>query len=551
MVSVTAKGEATISHLPAEVLLLVFKIYSMVEWRGGDVPWIKITHVCRAWRETALSAAALWSYIRLTPSTALDRVAAWLERSQRTPLTVISLFSLNVRRNPQENDINELIMRQLDRIRELEMYLPDATAIQSVDAMSNYPQLRSFACYLMLDAPHDTEFPLLPYFDTMFPNLTSLAVRNFRINIGAGQFPANLTSLILFEGNPATYATAGQVLDILRRLPLLEEFTIGKGKLLDEGVLSLASVSLSTVNLPHLRHLSIAEHIRPFIHLITHLAVPKGLHFHMNIQVTPDSMPIIASTAATSVIANWIKQVNLPWHTACFQLEAFSDEDDEGSGASDSLMFTASSVGDATALFGSHRQDLSSLTLEEAEPAMDGFWDDGYMDMLFHAFDYSSVKTLVVNADEGRPNISMTFSKFEQVETLYVVGNSMSCATDCLGFFDQRHTQEKLVFPRLKTLYLCDLYFEDYGSGESDQFYIREMLVDRARKGARLERLVIGECREVELEDFSELGNSIAVAWATEEELKVVYDRSERSVDELAVQEGIQQVSYSDDGEYE
>ncbi|KAI0798548.1 hypothetical protein BC629DRAFT_1592122 [Irpex lacteus] len=541
------EGQVAIDHLPTEVLVLIFKIYSMIEWKGGDVPWIKITHICRAWRNLALSTAVLWNYIRIGPTTTLERVATWLERSQQAPLTVVSLFTLNVTPNPQEVDINEIIIGQLGRIRELQMYLPDPAILGSTRAPA-YPQLRSLSVNSTLDSPHGTPFLLLPHLDATFPDLQSLTLRNYALDIGSGRFPSSLTSLTLFEGIPTANGTVEEVLQLLSRLPLLEEFTIGKAKLHQDPLFMSTAASLPSVVLPHLRYLSISEEIRPCIELITHLTVPKGLCFNLSIQVTADSAPVIASAATTSALLAWVQQVSEPWRTVCFEAELLGDIDDvevEDDAVADSLTFTASSREDARSVLAweapsSHQ---SRIVLDELDPSMEALRDHEFLNALVGAFDYSHVKTLVLKPQEFLFPLRETFvTKLNTVETIYIIGDGSADTSEFAFFLGPHPSTPRPIFPALKTLYVSGIYYQDL----REKVQILKILCDRARQRSALQRLVLGKFsgpERVALEDFAELQGSTTVVWATEEELATIYNWSGRSVDELAVLEGVRRAT--------
>ncbi|KAA1478983.1 hypothetical protein DENSPDRAFT_750428, partial [Dentipellis sp. KUC8613] len=90
------------SHLPAEVLVRIFVSLRQIEpskvvpkclcephlrgFRGTVIGWLKVTHVCRQWREAALAHPALWSDIIFTLGTKWrDEM---LRRSRMAPLDV-------------------------------------------------------------------------------------------------------------------------------------------------------------------------------------------------------------------------------------------------------------------------------------------------------------------------------------------------------------------------------------------------------------------------------------------------------------------------------
>ena len=77
---------ARISRLPGEVLSDIFSNVSISALNGdGILTWIHVTHVCRRWRETALSHPRLWSHINFTK---LKPVASAeiLSRAKMAPL---------------------------------------------------------------------------------------------------------------------------------------------------------------------------------------------------------------------------------------------------------------------------------------------------------------------------------------------------------------------------------------------------------------------------------------------------------------------------------
>ena len=62
-----------ISQLPPEFLVLIFSFFApfACDEEVGYLQLLRITHVCRQWRETALNYPHLWSYIyftKLTPA---------------------------------------------------------------------------------------------------------------------------------------------------------------------------------------------------------------------------------------------------------------------------------------------------------------------------------------------------------------------------------------------------------------------------------------------------------------------------------------------------
>ncbi|EPS94734.1 hypothetical protein FOMPIDRAFT_1054808 [Fomitopsis schrenkii] len=133
-----------ISNLPSELLREVFFHLAgsrgcgrlqPANWRKGHpYRWIRVTHVCKQWREVALSCPALWSHIAVT--TRRELMTALLERSRALPLSVALApdpdqdsrhpydahpYDAYPYRRPTTNTMGtaELILSQLRRIRTL------------------------------------------------------------------------------------------------------------------------------------------------------------------------------------------------------------------------------------------------------------------------------------------------------------------------------------------------------------------------------------------------------------------------------------------------
>ena len=79
---------APISRLPCEVLATIFSFLPIISWNeGSDVlTWIYVAHVCRRWRETALSYPRFGSYINITNLTSIGLIEIVLSRAKMAPL---------------------------------------------------------------------------------------------------------------------------------------------------------------------------------------------------------------------------------------------------------------------------------------------------------------------------------------------------------------------------------------------------------------------------------------------------------------------------------
>ncbi|TFY67009.1 hypothetical protein EVG20_g4097 [Dentipellis fragilis] len=103
--------------LPPEILVLIFSFLSLssLPTRSRsriDLGWIRVTHVCRRWREVALSASILWTRVDdLGPYW----TALCLERARNAPLRLLFFFPSS-RTFPKVRDIADRFpqFRQLE-----------------------------------------------------------------------------------------------------------------------------------------------------------------------------------------------------------------------------------------------------------------------------------------------------------------------------------------------------------------------------------------------------------------------------------------------------
>src|ERR1700733_8430654 len=79
-----------ISLLPPEILARVFHLLVHEEWPLAglrNLGWIKVTHVCRHWRQIALDHSTLWGKIWGTPINA-KWISEMLARAKNAPLDI-------------------------------------------------------------------------------------------------------------------------------------------------------------------------------------------------------------------------------------------------------------------------------------------------------------------------------------------------------------------------------------------------------------------------------------------------------------------------------
>ncbi|KAJ7761236.1 hypothetical protein DFH07DRAFT_815797 [Mycena maculata] len=211
---------SAIRHIPPELLCHIFSLATSATGRIGedivDIPPWDIIHVCRSWRQTALSYPVLWSVIEISPYTAFstDMIEAQLSWSGDTPLAIYQWGGIG---DPKDVDprLLDLVVAQCSRWRILHLkQIPDANFDWIRQTRGNLPSLE----VLEVLAPNAT----VP---DIFSNATSLR----RVTLCEQNFQCSSPSLILPWGQITHYRgshSAQRQLEILNVMPNLRQCSI-------------------------------------------------------------------------------------------------------------------------------------------------------------------------------------------------------------------------------------------------------------------------------------------------------------------------------------
>lgn len=273
---------------PSELLAQVFLWYILDLYRFDTGlalhrGLLTIRHVCRTWRAAALEHPILSSFIPIThPSLVQDLFAT----SESLPLHVCEELGPSVSISVSM-ELRRLILRHIERVQSAQL----AVTNELVDPQRSPDNVRSgesplhslLLCYIL--PPHGwTPAPFLP--NVNFPELVDLSCYFGPLSCFSKQMKAPSLRRLDVQNphtSPTTTHSNGDILSILRGLPLLEELLLRNvgfdSTLLADG--APAAALQPTVNLPCLRLLTIydrsLEPVLSFVHQISYPATTSVL----------------------------------------------------------------------------------------------------------------------------------------------------------------------------------------------------------------------------------------------------------------------------------
>ena len=207
---------AKINGLPPEMLAAIF-VYLSKQAPGHVAPYfvqdlISVTHVCRSWRQAAITAPELWSEVTMTN---LEMIKVFLKRSGAVPLNV----SLRLSSETEDDELFKAVVLHTHRFRRLLAFGHVGlirTDVNLIPFTKPAPLLENLVIhFLMGNQP-------AVLFDDQTPRLHQLVLfsRGFWLQNHLG----NLTSLsVTLFYNTWAHSDLLPFFDMLRRCPVLEE----------------------------------------------------------------------------------------------------------------------------------------------------------------------------------------------------------------------------------------------------------------------------------------------------------------------------------------
>ncbi|EJC98305.1 uncharacterized protein FOMMEDRAFT_162099 [Fomitiporia mediterranea MF3/22] len=228
----------SINSLPLEILGVIFYEYVRSAYlRHRKIIWapVRISSVCRRWRDAALSLGVIWAYLDYDFSyrprkSLLESLDTLLHRSNGAPLNFSFTCNLKHRPFPEDNEVAERAVLMLlshqwhwEKVR-FNWRFMTSTSFPGI-WLTNMPKLTSLDLYIKLD---DGLYEGGGRIDFSQSSRLEYLRLNCPIHLGIGDkplfFPVAATIDLDLHGHFSTPATVSQCLDVIEAAPNLRKF---------------------------------------------------------------------------------------------------------------------------------------------------------------------------------------------------------------------------------------------------------------------------------------------------------------------------------------
>ena len=274
---------APVSLLPPEILARVFHLLALDEPPYScekSSGWIRITHVCRHWRQVALDDSSLWARIsRIGPDLDTALISEMLARARNAPLEIdIDFLITNAKPDPMH-----LFPPHLSHTRVLRLHMtkPDCEGVREIFSREA-PALEHFELRFSLSYPITfQDLGGTTPFKGQAPKLRSFCISQFCVPwslIPRGQLTQLRITLVAEMSHRDPFlGNARQFIDLLVNCPALEIIVL---ELCLPSDLSQSSQGW-TVHLPHLSRLCVRDSSSSVTNLLKMLGLPSNTTLHL------------------------------------------------------------------------------------------------------------------------------------------------------------------------------------------------------------------------------------------------------------------------------
>ncbi|KII95038.1 hypothetical protein PLICRDRAFT_660849 [Plicaturopsis crispa FD-325 SS-3] len=272
-----------ISKLSPEVLCEIFSWYRCTH--EEDFP-VKVTHVCKHWRATALAHARLWN--RGLPAQNIDWTRELLVRSKGVPLVVD--LKCYFQEDDHDRESAELVLSPVSRVGNLRVtggWDSVSALLRGVSGPAPLLECLHLDCGSLGNAGSD--YPPLPesFCSIMTPKLRRLFLSSCPLGVSLDSLSIeNLSHLTLRHMSPFSGETIAQILNVLAKSPTVVELELGCHKCVPGDD---AQTSSWQIDLPFLSSLKIGIPLWAWTRLARHISFPVSTTVDLCLARTQES----------------------------------------------------------------------------------------------------------------------------------------------------------------------------------------------------------------------------------------------------------------------
>ena len=468
---------ALISRLPPETLAAIFSFLSLPE-RNKEVrylEWICVAHVCRQWRETALSYPRFWSHINFTKLT-LPGMYEILARAKMAPLYLEADFTRWAWAQPRVDAAEKQIEAHISHTRDLRLRGPLRSALERL--VSSAPTLEFLSlCHMS----HPTGHVVIPVdlFNCTAPSLINLKLENCDIS-WKSPLLKGLRTLKIRDPSKAARPKLEDWLDALNEMSQLETLIFEFATPLA----SIASPSSRIITLPSLTKFHITASAKDCVLAFAHLVLPALIELHVDAKSNGifgtegedvrELIPYVTQIVYGLQDAEPLRSILIDGMTTRAEVLAWTVP-----GAD--LMYSGPNVSVRT-----------SVPAHFKFVAMGRSWDDGvHAAILDDFFSHLPVTPISTLTTQNKPKLSKEFwlthaPKWSLIERATLVPTTVK------GFRDMLAEGTPLDGPRLPSL--TKLILVDIMLTMPRAYDLHDMILQRGEQGVPLQDLDLRKC---------------------------------------------------------
>ncbi|KAM5544195.1 hypothetical protein V8D89_001855 [Ganoderma adspersum] len=527
----------TISRLPSELLSEIFVCFAQDYFRSytdhkahssyysyhrGVPEWVRVAHVCHAWREIALSTPRLWSLIAVTQRSIAEQL---LVRSKKAPLSVAAT---HLGYNADRKKILETVFsEEMYRVRELFISGPSSHVYELCAKLTEPANLmHTLALSDSGDNYTQKNSDLIPQnlCNGQFPRLRCLEIRRLAMRWDNPLLCSALTNLVVIQSiYRDAMGTFEQFISALESMPGLQTIELANAIPPTSPGSAHLSPPSRAIAFPHLRDIRLNGSTIDCANFLRHLSLGANIQLQLACHEEAGLKNLILVVKAALAHSS-------PWRTVELA-QRFSTD------------VTLRAWPTNVTLTDSFRiVEPASFTLELSARLM--ISSDVHRPLFEQSSMFLNAETFVVDAcTEWRwKDTFSAMSNLRHIVVLRHAPESMLAVLSSCVRHGKKNRQRSLAFPQLEVLKFYDvrLATPDY---EDDEEYFDQLLdcmIYRCNYHRPVQEVHITECRNIIDEDVVRLREIVPeVVWDG------VVDIEDEEEDEEEEEE------YSDEEEYD